>query len=199
MIAATMLFNAIGMVLLTMWFKSSPEWYQGMGYSVEDSVKFTRWTVSACCLIVAFAVIFGLKKGAPAQVSKREPMLSTIKLGLSEARKPRIALSYAAAVVSRGDLAVLSTFFTTWLFLEGRDQGMTATEAMSTGFTFYIVVQAAALVAAPIIGIMLDRMDRVYGLIIAMILAGAGYLSLAIVGDPLGTEMYFAAILILKS
>ena len=32
MIAATMLFNAIGMVLLTMWFKSSPEWYQSLGY-----------------------------------------------------------------------------------------------------------------------------------------------------------------------
>jgi MFS family permease len=57
-------------------------------------------------------------------------------------------------------------------------------------------VQAAALVAAPVIGIMLDRMDRVSGLIIAMILAGAGYLSLAIVGDPRGKEMYYAAILI---
>ena len=123
-------------------------------------------------------------------------MLATIKVGITQARNPRIALSYAAAIVSRGDLAVLSTFFTTWLFLEGRDMGMTATEAMSAGFTFYIVVQAAALVAAPVIGIMLDRIDRVIGLIIAMILAGAGYLSLAIVNNPLGTEMYYAAILI---
>lgn len=196
MIAATMLFNAIGMVLLTMWFKSSPEWYQSLGYSVEESVKYTRWTVSGCCMLVAVAAISGLKKGAPSQVSEREPFMATIKVGLSQAKKPRIALSYAAAVVARGDLAVLSTFFTTWLFLEGRDQGMTATEAMAGGFTFYIVVQAAALVAAPFIGIMLDRIDRVIGLIVAMILAGAGYLSLALVGDPLGKEMYFAAILI---
>ncbi len=196
MIAATMLFNAIGMVALTAWFKGLPDFYQNMGYDVATSVKYTRWTVSGCSLLVAFAAITGLKKGAPSQVENREPMLATIKVGIQQARKPRIALSYAAAVVSRGDLAVLSTFFTTWLFLEGRDQGMTATEAMSTGFTFYIIVQAAALVAAPFIGIMLDRIDRVIGLIVAMILAGAGYLSLAIVGDPLGTEMYFAAILI---
>ena len=196
MIAATMLFNAVGMVVLTGLFKNLPDIYQNAGYDVATSVKYTRWTVSGCCFVVAAAVIVGLKKGAPSQVTEREPMLSTIMVGLSQARKPRIALSYAAAVVSRGDLAVLSTFFTTWLFLEGRDRGMTATDAMSGGFTFYIIVQAAALVAAPVIGIMLDRMDRVIGLIIAMVLAGAGYLSLAFVGDPLGTEMYFAAVLI---
>ena len=46
MIAATMIFNAIGMVLLTIWFKSSPEWYQSLGYDVETSVKYTRWTVT---------------------------------------------------------------------------------------------------------------------------------------------------------
>lgn len=196
MIAATMLFNAVGMVVLTGVFKNLPDWYQNAGFDTVTSVKYTRWTVSACCMLVACSVIVGLKKGAPAQVKHREPMLATIKVGLSEIRNPRIALSYAAAVVSRGDLAVLSTFFTTWLFLEGRDRGMTATEAMSGGFTFYIVVQAAALVAAPFIGFMLDRMDRVIGLIIAMLLAGAGYLSLALVGDPLGTEMYYAAVLI---
>ncbi len=196
MIAATMLFNAIGMVVLTTVFKNLPDWYQNSGYDVATSVQYTRWTVAGCCLLVAAAAITGLKKGAPEQVGKRAPMMSTIAVGFREARKPRIALSYAAAVVSRGDLAVLSTFFTTWLFLEGRDQGMTATDAMSGGFTFYIIVQAAALVAAPIIGIMLDRIDRVIGLIIAMILAGVGYLSLALVGDPFGTEMYFAAVLI---
>jgi Na+/melibiose symporter-like transporter len=196
MIAATMLFNAIGMVVLTSVFKNLPDWYQNAGFDTITSIRYTRWTVSAACMLVAVSVIFGLKKGAPAQVSRREPMLATLRVGIHEARKPRIALSYAAAVVSRGDLAVLSTFFTTWLFLEGRDRGMTATEAMSGGFTFYIVVQAAALVSAPFIGIMLDRIDRVIGLIVGMILAGAGYLSLAFVGDPLGKEMYFAAILI---
>jgi MFS family permease len=196
MIAATMLFNAIGMVALTSVFKNLPEWYQNAGYDPATAVKYTRWTVAGACLIVSLSVIKGLKKGAPEQVSQREPFLSTLRVGIAAARKPRIALAYAAAVVSRGDMAVLSTFFTTWLFLEGRDQGMTATEAMSGGFTFYILVQAAALVAAPIIGIMLDRIDRVIGLIGAMVVAGCGYTALALVANPLGTEMYFAAVLI---
>jgi len=196
MIAATMFFNAIGMVLLTMVFKNLPEWFQQSGADTRLSVQYTRWVVAGCCLLVSASVIFGLKKGAPAQVDKHEALLTTMKVGLTAARKPRIALCYIAAVVSRGDLAVLSTFFTTWLFLEGRDLGMTATDAMAGGFTFYILVQAAALVAAPVVGYMLDRIDRVKGLVVAMILAGAGYLSLALVDNPFGAEMYGAAILI---
>ncbi len=196
MIAATMLFNAIGMVLLTMFFRSLPEWYQGEGFSPEWAVTYTRWTVAAMCVVVAVVAILGLKKGAPGQVKKREPMLSTLKVGLAAARNPRIALSYGAALVSRGDLAVLSTFFTTWLFLEGTQRGMSTTEAMAAGLKFYVIIQAAALPCAVVMGFVLDKIDRVFGLVIAMVLASIGYLSLAFVGDPLGSEMYYAAVLI---
>jgi len=196
MIAATMLFNAIGMVLLTIFFRSLPEWYQGEGFSPEWAVTYTRWTVAAMCVVVAVVAILGLKKGAPEQVKKREPMLSTLKVGLAAARNPRIALSYGAALVSRGDLAVLSTFFTTWLFLEGTQRGMSTTEAMAAGLKFYVIIQAAALPCAVVMGFVLDKIDRVFGLVIAMVLASIGYLSLAFVGDPLGSEMYYAAVLI---
>ncbi len=196
LIAATMVFNAIGMVVLNTVFNNLPEWYQAADIDVPTSIKYTRWTVAAFCLLVAVIAITGLKKGAAVQASEREPMLATIKIGVREARKPRIALCYVAGVVSRGDLAVLSTFFTTWLFLEGRDLGLSSTEAMSKGISFYILVNLSALLASPFIGVMLDRMDRVKGLILGMILAGAGYLSLALVGDPFGTTMYFCAVLI---
>jgi hypothetical protein len=148
------------------------------------------------CVVVAVVAILGLKKGAPGQVKKREPMLSTLKVGLAAARNPRIALSYGAALVSRGDLAVLSTFFTTWLFLEGTQRGMSTTEAMAAGLKFYVIIQAAALPCAVVMGFVLDKIDRVFGLVIAMVLASIGYLSLAFVGDPLGSEMYYAAVLI---
>jgi len=196
MIAATMLFNAVGMVILTIFFRGLPEWYQGEGFSPEWAITYTRWTVAAMCVVVATVAIIGLKKGAPEQVKKREPMLSTLKVGLAAARNPRIALSYGAALVSRGDLAVLSTFFTTWLFLEGTQRGMSTTEAMAAGLKFYVIIQAAALPCAVVMGFVLDKIDRVFGLAIAMVLASIGYLSLAFVGDPLGSEMYYAAVLI---
>jgi len=196
MIGFTMAFNAIGMVFITWFLKDAPEMYQGMGYSVVESIKYTRWTVTGMCFTVAAVVIVGLKKGAPAKVEKGDGMMKTIKIGFSSAKKPRIALSYFAAVVSRGDLAVLSTFFTIWLYKEGVDQGFTATDAMATGLKFYVLIQAAALVTAGFAGFVLDKIDRVIGLMIAMVFAGAGYLSLAVVGDPLGSGMYFCAVLI---
>ncbi|MGI9308513.1 MAG: MFS transporter, partial [Gammaproteobacteria bacterium] len=195
-IALCMVFNAIGMVVITAWVKSMPEWFEGLGFSAKGAVTYTRWWVAGFCFLVAIVVGVGLKKGAPAQVEKREGTLATIKVGFAAARKPRIALSYAAAFVSRGDLAVLSTFFTIWLFMEGTSRGMSTTEAMDKGLFFYIVIQASALVAAGFMGFLLDRIDRVWGLVIAMVFAGTGYLSLAFVNDPLGTQMYYSAILV---
>jgi len=199
MIAATMAFNAIGMVIITTGLKNGPDWYQDMGYTVVESIKFTRWTVAGMCFMVAAVVIVGLKKGA-AVVAKKgvkaDGVLSTLRIGFKAARVPRVALSYLAALVSRGDLAVLSTFFTIWLFKEGVSQGMSATDAMSTGLKFYVLIQAAALPAAIVAGFVLDKIDRVVGLMIAMVFASMGYLSLAFIGDPLGTEMYYCAVLI---
>lgn len=112
MIAATMLFNEIGMVMLTSVFKSLPEWFEDSGYDTRTAVTYTRWVAAGCCMMIAAVVIVGLKKGAPAQSAEREPFLATMWVGVTQARKPRIMLCYLAAVVSRGDMAVLSTFLT---------------------------------------------------------------------------------------
>jgi MFS family permease len=45
-------------------------------------------------------------------------------------------------------------------------------------------------------GWLLDRIDRVAGLALAMLLAGGGYFSLSVLPDPLGTGMYFVAALV---
>ncbi len=45
-------------------------------------------------------------------------------------------------------------------------------------------------------GMLLDRFDRVIGLAIAMFLAGGGYFSLFLVENPLGSAMYFSAVLV---
>jgi MFS family permease len=199
MIAATMFFNAIGMVVVTSLLKNGPDYYQNMGYSVIESIQFTRWSVTAICFMVAVVAITGLKKGVvvTAQKSIEKPgVMSTLQVGFAAGKTPRVALSYFAALVSRGDLAVLSTFFTIWLFKEGVDQGMTTTAAMSAGLKFYVLIQAAALPAAVVAGFYLDKIDRVFGLMIAMIFAASGYMSLAFVANPLGTEMYYCAVLI---
>ncbi len=91
---------------------------------------------------------------------------------------------------------MVSTFFTLWLVQEGIRQGMGTAEALGRATLFYVVIQAFALPWAAISGYMLDRINRVIGLVVAMFLAAIGYFSLAIINNPLGTEMYFAAALV---
>ncbi|NND37382.1 MAG: MFS transporter [Gammaproteobacteria bacterium] len=67
---------------------------------------------------------------------------------------------------------------------------------MGEAGTFYIIVQAFALPGAPLAGFILDRIDRVKGLTVAMAIAAIGYFSLGLVDNPIGNEMYFAAALV---
>lgn len=196
MLAACFICNGLGLVLILAVMRGLPVRFAELGIDPVTVGRYWLWTMTAVCFLAGTVVLIGLKPGAPQQLSKREPMLATFKVGLEAARNPRIALAYLAASVSRGDMAVLSTFFVLWLTQTGVEAGLTTGAASQKALTFYIVIQAFALPAAPVMGWLLDRIDRVIGLAIAMAIAGAGYFSLWFVPDPLGPYMYGAAALI---
>jgi MFS family permease len=83
-----------------------------------------------------------------------------------------------------------------WLVSEGISRGLTTSQATMKATTFYVVIQAMALPWALIFGWILDRIDRLIGLIGAMVIAGVGYGSLGLLKNPLGNEMYVAAALV---
>jgi MFS family permease len=193
MIAAVFLFNGVGVASLPRLIGGLPQRFIEMGVDPVWAGRYVYWCLSTVCVLLALFLLWGLKPGAPAQASKREPMLATLKIGLAAARMPRVALGYAAAFVSRADLAVVSQFLTLWLVREGLAQGMTTAEATIKATTFYIVIQAFALPWAVIFGIVLDRIDRLLGLAVGMSVAFVGYASLGLLDNPLGWEMYVAA------
>jgi len=161
-----------------------------------QAARYWIWSAAGVCLVVSTGLLIGLKAGAPAQLTKREPMLSTLKIGVRAAKKLRVALAYVAAVVARGDMAVLSTFFVLWLTQEGIAAGMDTGAASGLALKFYILIQVFALCWLPVMGYLLDRFDRVAGLAIALVLGGGGYFSMLLLDDPLGPNMYFVAVLI---
>ncbi len=75
-------------------------------------------------------------------------------------------------------------------------RGMSTADAAQRGLMFYIIIQVFALCWLPILGLILDRVDRVMGLAIAMLLAGLGYFSLFMLNDPLGPMMWVCAVLV---
>jgi MFS family permease len=193
MIAGVFIFNGVGIATLPRFIGGLPQRFIEMGMDPLSAGRLAFWCVAGLCFVLALVVLWGLKPGAPAQVTRREPLLSTLKVGLAAGRTPRVALGYAAAFVSRADLAVVSQFLTAWLVLEGLDQGLTTAEATLKATTFYVVIQAFALPWAVVFGIVLDRIDRVIGLAIGMTVAFTGYASLGFLENPLGFGMYIAA------
>ncbi|MBT77412.1 MAG: MFS transporter, partial [Chromatiales bacterium] len=196
MLATCFMFNGLGLVVLILVMKDMPYRFQGMGIDPKTAGIYWFWIMAGVTLIVATVLFLFLKPGAPQQLEKRDKLLTTFRVGLKAAKNPRIALAYAAAGVSRGDLSVMSTFFSLWLFQVGVDQGLTTAEAIGKAGTFYAFVQAVSLPVAPLAGWLLDRIDRVLGIAIAMAIAGISYGSLWFLDEPLGNAMYICAALI---
>jgi MFS family permease len=197
MIAVCFTLNGLGFILIMLPIQKLLGVYLDM--TNGDAVLTARywiWTASAICLFVSAGLAYGLKSGAPAQLEKKDGFLASLKIALRAGKRLRVALAYTAAIVARGDMAVLSTFFVLWLTQVGVNAGMDTAAAASRGLLFYILIQVFALCWLPILGLILDRVDRVLGLAIAMLLAGIGYLSLFLLDDPLGPMMWVCAVLV---
>lgn len=193
MIAAVFVFNGVGIASLPRLIGGLPQRFIDMGLDPVWAGRYAYWCLAATCIALGLVLLWGLKPGPPAQVTRREPLLATLKIGLGAARMPRVALGYAAAFVSRADLAVVSQFLTLWLVREGMAQGMTVAQATIKATTFYVVIQAFALPWAVFFGIVLDKIDRLKGLALGMSVAFVGYASLGLLENPLSWEMYIAA------
>ena len=187
--------NGLGMVVLVFSFGNLPNFFREGGADPVQAGRSALWIVAGICAALALVVGFGLQPGVPGRKAARDGWLATTKIGLKEARNPRISLAYAAAMVSRGDMSIISVFMTLWLTQVGLSRGMDTGEALATGVKFFAVAQTAALLWAPVAGIAIDKMDRALALAFAMVLAGSGYLAVGLIPDPLGPLMYGAAVM----
>lgn len=185
--------NGIGVATLVVLGGRLPRMIEAMGVEPVQAAKCAYWSVAALCFLPFLIVAFGLQPGAPARVERKEPMLATMRIGLAAARDPRVLLAYFSAMVSRGDLAVLSTFFLLWLTTHGIGEGLSAAEAQAAGTKFFGIAQIVATLWALVVMLFIDRLDRVLALAIAMVLASASYITIGMVDDPLGPAMYAAA------
>ena len=194
--AVAFILNGIGISVVNGFAGRLIEGYKNMGLDSVMVGRATFWTAAVACMVVAVVLIIFLKPGAPAQVSKREGIFKTWGVAFRAARNPRVALAYVGALVSRGDLAVVSVFYSLWLRQVGMEQGLTSEEAQARAVLFYVVAQAFAVPWAAIMAPILDRIDRVAGIAIAMFLAACGYLAMPFFPNPISNWMFLGAALI---
>jgi MFS family permease len=124
-------------------------------------------------------------------------MLQQLREGIAEARRPVIALAYAASFVARGNLAVVGTFFTLWAALYGTSElGLTSAEAISKGGIILAISYTASLLSAPLFGILSDRVNRVTALAVSLLVGAVGYGSTYFLEDPFSVQTIISLILI---
>lgn len=167
-------------------FAQLPDIYQGMGNDPITAGRLTLWTMSAFAAFGALITYLGVKDGRPeGETEVRESLKQIFEKGFGATRKnPRLSIAGLAYFVSRGDLLVMTTFFSLWIVAVGVDAGMDTDAAQGHAGRLFGTSQLALLIFFPVMGILVDRFDRVTTLAISLFVAAVGYFALFIVGDP---------------
>ena len=189
--------NGLGAMTAALFLLRLPAIYQGQGMDAEGAAYATYGTMAIVTAAIGAAMFFGLKKGKGHHHEDAPPLLQQFKEGVAEARRPIIALAYAASFVARGNLAVVGTFFTLWATIYGTSElGMTSAEAIKKGGGILAISYAASLFSAPIFGILSDKLARVTAMAITLAIGAVGYGSTYFVSDPFGLPAIASLILI---
>jgi MFS family permease len=175
--------NGIGVVTVTLGIGRLPNWLVSQGYDDVAAGRMTHWLIAGICVLLAVIVGTGLKRGTPVQAGERLPLRALATIGLREARHPRIALAYACAFIARSDLVILGTFTVLWGQTAAMQDGLDAAQASGVGSRLFGTASLAALIWLPILGSILDRINRVSGVIFCMGFAAVAFLSMLFVGD----------------
>jgi MFS family permease len=185
--------NGLGVIVLTVGLGGLMKSFVAKGQDAETAGYIVHFMVAGLCFLSAAVVAIGLKKGTVVSREERLPLPVLVRSGFSAARNPRIALAYACAFIARGDLVVIGTFVNLWGTNAGMAAGMEPAEASAQGRLLFAAATTAGLLWLPVMGFMLDKVNRVTGTLICMSLAAMGFLFTDLVDDPLAREslIYF--------
>ena len=194
---ATGMAIGLGAILIGVLFLQLPAIYAGTGTEALAAGRLSLATMAGLCLVLCIAMRAGLKGGPPPHRQTGESFRSQFWQGIAAGREnPRVLLAYLCAFVARADLVVVGTFYTLWLTQAGIAQGMEPERAAGAAGGFFALVMTCALVWAPVMGWLNDRLDRVTAMSLALLLASIGYLSMWFIDDPLGSWMIPAGVLL---
>jgi MFS family permease len=164
-----------------------PQVFANQGYDQLAAQQMTFAIAGSLGVVGAVAVIIGLAPHV-GRVSHevQESIATMMREGLKASRDPGIALSYGAAFISRGDLAVTGAFLSLWLVQFGTGElGLQPSEAMfELAVPRVMTVVSGALVGSLLMGYVNDRVSRVTAVTLASGLAAVVYLSIFFVEDP---------------
>jgi MFS family permease len=175
-----------------------PNIFTDAGFDPVMAGRLTFWIGAGMAFFAAAVCQLGFYGGRAATVDDTKSPFAGFIEGIREARaNKRLALSYGSAFAARGDLVVIGAFFSLWFVRAGADQGISTGDALVRAGITMSALLIATWIWAPLFGYILDRIDRVTGLAIAMSLAAVGYFAIGEVSNPYDPVTMGAATFIL--
>jgi MFS family permease len=191
-------FTSFAILIVSLGFARLPDIFTGMGYAPEQAGRYTYWIGAVIAVLAAICFRLGF---FPGRITAEKPGTSAFAGfmdGLKAAgQSPRLALSYASAFAARGDMVVIGAFYSLWFVHAGAEQGIGAGEAIVKAGISMGALLLANWIWAPIFGMIIDRINRVVALCIAMVLASIGYFVIGNVSDPYDMPVMMTATFIL--
>ena len=182
-------FNALGIVFATRLVSALPKWLQDSGMDPVAAGRYAYGAAALVCFVSVLIFRIGLKPGVPAEVRKRPPWIELAKSGFRQARNPRILLAYACAMTSRGDMVVAGLFVSLWATMAVKAAGGEAAVAQYQVFLPFAVIQIFAVGFSFVFGSILDKVNRVVGLMLALALCVVAYGAMYFVESPLDLKI----------
>ena len=166
------------------------------GATAIEAGRYTYWITAGIAITGMLFTWFGLSKLKTARNTALS-LMQRLRIGFTATRNnPRIALSYGAAFIGRTDLVVVVIFLSLWITHVSLEQGMTSEEALIQAGIIFGLMQGAGILFMPIMGFLVDRINRVVAVALATGLALVGYLWLGLLDQPMGVQAYPAAVIL---
>jgi len=188
--------NGIGSVSFFIGLTRLPDVFGQRGIDELWAGRYAYLVVAGICLLAAL-VMLGLKPGLPDDGNdEKVPVARLLTEGLSAGRIPRVALSYLSAFAARAEMAIVTLFLTLWVVQAATGQADSAAEATARAGMVVGLAQLAAVIWAPVFGVIGDRVDRLTLLVIAFAIATVGYGWVATLDDILAPSSIPALLLL---
>ncbi len=180
--------NGLGVIFMSVVIAAIPAALTARGVAPVTAGIAMFLTAAGLCVMAAAIFSRGLKGGVPVTTISPPPLSSLLTSGLRAAANPRIALSYGAAFTGRSDNAVKGIFVSLWVIQVAPLTGLSTSDALAGAGRLMGIMGLVILLWTPLFGLILDRVNRVTGLAVAMGLAGLGYSSMGFIEEPLAAR-----------
>ena len=177
--------NALGVAAFAILLGRLPTVFTSNGYDPITSGQYTMLLVAALTFVSGLIFLRGLKGGTPEKHPNKPSLRELVTVGLESARNPRIALAFGATLLARADVSVNGIFISLWAVTSGTALGLSAGEAIKKVVLVIVITNLLSIVWAFIFGSMIDRINRVTAMVIAMALGTVAYGSMYFVDSPL--------------